>query len=48
MNLVVEGDTRLSGDRLVINAALVSVEDDRRIWSDKVDRRSGRRATSSA
>ena len=38
VNLVVEGDAQLSGNRLLINAALVSIEDDRREWSGKVDR----------
>ena len=38
VNLIIEGDARLSGNRLVINAALVSIEDDRREWSGKVDR----------
>ncbi|HYN08968.1 MAG TPA: protein kinase [Vicinamibacterales bacterium] len=38
VNLVIEGDARLSGNRLVINASLVSIEDDRPVWSDTVDR----------
>jgi TolB-like protein/Tfp pilus assembly protein PilF/tRNA A-37 threonylcarbamoyl transferase component Bud32 len=38
VNLVVEGDAQLSGDRLLIRATLVSVADDAPVWSDKVDR----------
>jgi serine/threonine-protein kinase len=38
VNLVVEGDAQRSGDTLVINAALVSIGDERRVWSAKVDR----------
>jgi TolB-like protein/Flp pilus assembly protein TadD len=37
VNLVVEGDAQLSGDRLRINAALVTTGDTR-VWSDKVER----------
>ena len=38
VNLVVEGDAQISGNSLVINAALVSISDDRRIWQDKFAR----------
>lgn len=38
VNLAVEGDMQISGDRLLIHAALVSVSEDRRLWSDKVER----------
>jgi TolB-like protein/tetratricopeptide (TPR) repeat protein len=38
VNLAVEGDAQLSGKRMVINAALVSIGDDRPIWSKKFDR----------
>ena len=38
VNLIVEGDAQLSRNTLVINAALVSIRDDRRIWTGRVDR----------
>jgi TolB-like protein/Tfp pilus assembly protein PilF len=38
VNLVVEGDARISNDTLLINAALVSVADATTLWSFKVDR----------
>ena len=38
VNLVVEGDARLSGDRLVIRAALISVASGRALWSELVER----------
>jgi TolB-like protein/Tfp pilus assembly protein PilF/tRNA A-37 threonylcarbamoyl transferase component Bud32 len=38
VNLVIEGDAQLSGRTLVINAAMVSVADDRPLWSGKVER----------
>jgi serine/threonine-protein kinase len=38
VNLAVEGDAQVAGNRLVLNAALVSVSDDRPIWSGKVER----------
>ena len=36
VNLVVEGDAQLSGDRLLIRATLVSVADDAPVWSVEV------------
>ena len=38
VNLVVEGDARLSGDRLVIRAALISVASGRALWFEPVER----------
>ena len=48
VNLVVEGDAQLSGDRLVIHAALVSVSEDRRSGPTRSSVSSSPRATSSA
>ncbi len=38
VNLAVEGGMQISGDRLLIHAALVSVTEDRQLWSNKVER----------
>jgi TolB-like protein/Tfp pilus assembly protein PilF len=37
-NLVVEGDARVSGDRLVVRAALISVASGRALWSEPIER----------
>jgi serine/threonine-protein kinase len=38
INLVVEGDVRLSGDRLVIHASLISIPSGRALWSEPIER----------
>jgi TolB-like protein/Tfp pilus assembly protein PilF len=38
VNLMVEGDARLSGDRLVIRASLIAIPSGRVLWSEPIER----------